>query len=491
MQSAKLLVALVAIGTVSGYYFPAGAPHRPARQLDNGTHPEPKQFPPQDPSPMPSYTITLEGSDEDHPEPRNYAKDDLAEPMADMGLQLVPANKAESRQSGCQMNYAFTQPGESATFNSGNYPADYDNNVNSAVCFSSPDGTTMSVNCDDFNVEFERNCAYDYLGLGFGGNPGDVQKYCGSGNLQSRPTSSNRLAVTFKSDHSNPGSNREAYRFRCKVTVSGSSTTPPDNGDGSSGDDCECGKRNDQRIVGGQVAKVNEFPWRCYMKTNRYSFFCGCSVISNNWILTAAHCTQAVMPLQNGDKLYVVIGDHDRSTTSETQSQQVEISEVIDHTGYNDQTYDNDVSLLKVRSQITYSRTISPVCLPFNYANDEFQDQTVSASGWGTTSQGGSVSNQLREVNLPVLTTEQCKRYYPNQITPNMICTYQPGKDTCQGDSGGSIDLLRNGKYFHIGVVSWGYGCAKENNPGVYAKTTRYLDWIRTNTRGETFCRAS
>jgi secreted trypsin-like serine protease len=194
------------------------------------------------------------------------------------------------------------------------------------------------------------------------------------------------------------------------------------------------------------------------------------------------------MPLQNGDKLYVTVGDHDRSTTQETQSQRIEIGDVIDHPGYDDNTMDNDISLLKVRNQIVYSNTISPVCLPFKFAQEEFANENIVASGWGTTQEGGSVSNTLNQVSLPVLTTEQCRRYMPGQVTDNMICTYQPGKDTCQGDSGGSIDLLRSGRYYEIGVVSWGYGCARENYPGVYAKVTKYLDWIRQTAQGETFC---
>jgi len=482
-NSARLLVALAAIGYVSGYYFPNGAPHRPVRHLDsNGSHPEPRQFHPDPKIPvisMKGMLRTIPGLQDDGSKP---------EPVPAMGVKLIP-NRKEQRQSGsCQMTYAFAEPGQSAVFQSENYPNDYPNNIQSSVCFESPEGTTMTVNCNEFNVEYERSCAYDFLGLGLGGDPSSIQKYCGQGTLSSRPTTSNKLAVVFKSDGSNPGRRRQAYRFRCTVQVSGSSggqttTSAPPPSDGN----CNCGQRNG-RIVGGADAKTNEFPWRCYLKTDRYSFFCGCSVISNNWILTAAHCTQAVMPLQPGDTLYAVVGDHDRSTSSETSSQQIAIAQVFDHPNYDDQTMDNDVSLLKVRSQIAFSNTISPVCLPFNYANDDFDGTTVTASGWGTTSQGGQVSNTLKEVDLPVLTTQQCSRYYPGQITENMICTYNPGKDTCQGDSGGSIDLNRNGNYYAIGVVSWGVGCARENNPGVYAKTTKYLDWI-TTTSGEQFCR--
>jgi len=420
------------------------------------------------------------------------------EPRFDI-LQIVPRRKEmniQSRQSsGCQMNYAFTQSGSNAVVQSPNYPNEYPNNVQSNLCFSSPAGTRMSVSCSDFNLEYQSSCLYDYVGVSQNGDPSSVTKYCGRGS-PTTTSSGSSLAIVFKSDSSNPGaSTRTPYRFSCTVTVTGS-TTPPPNPTTTTvrpptgGSNCTCGQRNNRIVGGTTVNPPNSLPWRCYLKTNRYSFFCGCSVISSQWIMTAAHCTAAVRPLPAGDTLYVVVGDHDR-TASNTASnrQQIAVTTVVDHPGYDDQTMDNDMSLLKLASPLTMTATISPVCLPWNYANDNFSGTTVTASGWGTTSQGGSVSNTLREVDLPVLTTEQCAQYMPGQVTQNMICTYQPGKDTCQGDSGGSIDLPRNGRYYAIGVVSWGIGCAQERYPGVYAKTTKYLNWIQTTTN-DNFCKA-
>jgi len=112
------------------------------------------------------------------------------------------------------------------------------------------------------------------------------------------------------------------------------------------------------------------------------------------------------------------------------------------------------------------------------------------ASGWGTTSSGGTQPMKLQKVDLPVLTTKECQRYYGTSVTNNMICTYLPGKDTCQGDSGGSIDQKdpATGRYYNIGVVSWGVGCAGANQPGVYANVMNYLPWIEQTT-AETFCK--
>ncbi|CAL8070448.1 unnamed protein product [Orchesella dallaii] len=507
-NSALACLLVGALGLSSANYFPDSRPGRPARQFPE--IPGPSLPPPLgrfrepkievDPSPIPLpltealHTIEIPANIQskqagpgDEPKP---------EPRFDI-LQVVPRRKdlnIQSRQStSCQMNYAFSESGSTAVVQSPNYPNEYPNNVQSNLCFSSPTGTRMSVSCSDFNLEYQSSCAYDFVGIAQNGDPSSVTKYCGRG-APATSSTSNRLAVVFKSDSSNPGaSTRTPYKFSCTVTVTGGSTTtttttttvrPP-----TGGANCTCGQRNN-RIVGGTVAQPNSLPWRCYLKTTRYSFFCGCSIISGQWIMTAAHCTRAVMPLPAGDKLYVVVGDHDRSASNTASGrQEIEVTSYTDHPNYNENTMDNDMSLLKLARSLTLSNTVSTVCLPWNYVSDNFSGTNVTASGWGTTTQGGSVSSTLREVDLPVLTTEQCATYMPGQVTQNMICTYQPGKDTCQGDSGGSIDLARGGRYYAIGVVSWGIGCARERYPGVYAKTTKYLDWIQTTTN-DNFCKA-
>jgi secreted trypsin-like serine protease len=153
---------------------------------------------------------------------------------------------------------------------------------------------------------------------------------------------------------------------------------------------------------------------------------------------------------------------------------------------------DNDVSLLKLATPLDFSKIhIQPACLPYKYANSDFQGTSIVASGWGTLASGGKQPSILQKVDLPVLTTAECRRHYgTSMITENMLCTYKPGQDTCQGDSGGSIDLMdANGCYNVIGVVSWGVGCAGVGQPGVYAKASKYLDWISANAPGEQFFR--
>uniref|UniRef100_A0AAG5CUG6 Peptidase S1 domain-containing protein n=1 Tax=Anopheles atroparvus TaxID=41427 RepID=A0AAG5CUG6_ANOAO len=101
---------------------------------------------------------------------------------------------------------------------------------------------------------------------------------------------------------------------------------------------------------------------------------------------------------------------------------------------------------------------------------------------------------KLQEAQVVVLPVDQCafnyKLYFPNQVFDDTVmCAGFPqgGKDSCQGDSGGPLmlpELSTNGQYYYytlIGLVSYGYECARAGFPGVYVKVTAYLPWIEAN----------
>jgi len=221
------------------------------------------------------------------------------------------------------------------------------------------------------------------------------------------------------------------------------------------------------------------------------SVWCGASLISNKWILTAAHCTAG----EKASKIQALLGEHNYDDDSETNMVRANIQSIVDHSDYDSQTTDYDFSLLKMKDAIDFSAYphIRPVCLPVDASND-YSGFVATVTGWGTTASGGSVSNKLREVDVNVISNSQCKNdysYSSSWITARMLCANVNGggKDACQGDSGGPLVSSGDGdgvtagqNYELIGVVSWGSGCADADYPGVYARVTKELDWITSKT---------
>ena len=96
----------------------------------------------------------------------------------------------------------------------------------------------------------------------------------------------------------------------------------------------------------------------------------------------------------------------------------------------------------------------------------------------------GFLPETCQFVRVPVITNAACESDYSGKITDSMMCAGyqgQGGKDACQGDSGGPLVCNNNGNAVIVGAVSWGFGCADPNFPGVYARLTHFLDWIKSN----------
>ena len=263
--------------------------------------------------------------------------------------------------------------------------------------------------------------------------------------------------------------------------------------------DCKCGlAKRAIRIVGGSTTEVNEYPWQIGLsyKTNS-RVFCGGTLISDQWILTAAHCTRG----DAASKLKVVLGEHDTNSNTETNSTiYLGVAKIVEHPYYSAYTYNYDFSLVKLKSKVDFvaNPNIRPVCLPTSTSKD-YAGEFAITTGWGAKSYGGSSSSILREVRVKVMSNKDCKAssYSSNMIKDQMICAgvQGGGKDACQGDSGGPLISLESGAgatptqhYSLIGVVSWGYDCARPNYPGVYARTSTVLDWIESNISGSGTC---
>lgn len=229
-------------------------------------------------------------------------------------------------------------------------------------------------------------------------------------------------------------------------------------------------------VVGGGPAGIfhgNEaqpWPWQVSIQTSRGQHFCGGSLISKNWILTAAHCS-----VQPGND-YVVLGQYDRGSNNE-DIQVKKISKVITHPNYNKQTTNNDVALLKLSSPVQMTSRISPICLPSSLTSIRSGTLCV-ITGWGATE---TVSNPriLQEATVPIVSQAQCMQFWGrNSITDAMICAGASGASSCQGDSGGPLMCESSGVWYQVGIVSWGHKSCSTDRPVVYTRVSYFRRWI-------------
>ena len=168
---------------------------------------------------------------------------------------------------------------------------------------------------------------------------------------------------------------------------------------------CECGKggRKDQKIVGGQTASSNEYPWQVGLLSSSGSLpFCGGSLISPTEVLTAAHCTSGQSPAS----IAVSLGEHD---ISDFQAVTASVCQIIDHPKYNFPDY--DFSILQLCSPVAMDSSVSPVCLPGDISQT-YSGQVATVTGWGTLSSGGARPDTLMEVNVTVITNQVCDANY-------------------------------------------------------------------------------
>lgn len=222
------------------------------------------------------------------------------------------------------------------------------------------------------------------------------------------------------------------------------------------------------RIVGGFQIDIAEVPYQVSLQRGGYHF-CGGSIISPRWVLTAAHCTEGN---SNPSSYTIRAGSSDRTNGGVL----LKVKSVIAHPAYDNENLNYDFSLLELAENIGFGRSIQSVSLP---EADEISDDgsMCTVSGWGDTLNYIENNIMLRAVNVPSYSQEQCSKALANKITEQMICAGYAagGKDSCQGDSGGP--LVSDGKL--IGVVSWGKGCARPKLPGVYARVSSVREWIR------------
>jgi hypothetical protein len=232
------------------------------------------------------------------------------------------------------------------------------------------------------------------------------------------------------------------------------------------------GDLDDLAIVGGTNAPAGLYPHQVSIQTRSGFHFCGGSLVGDRHVLTAAHCVQGERPSQ----LRVAADLINLSSGGQVFS----VTAIDVHSSYNSSTSDNDIALLTLDRS---TGSIGKVALMDPGSEPTLADPGTDSvvTGWGALSENGGSPDRLQQVTVPIVSNDECNDAYDGGITSRMICAGLigvGGKDSCQGDSGGPLVVDDGGGWAQVGVVSFGFGCARAQFPGVYTRVSSFESWI-------------
>ncbi|XP_055609288.1 CLIP domain-containing serine protease B4-like [Uranotaenia lowii] len=264
----------------------------------------------------------------------------------------------------------------------------------------------------------------------------------------------------------------------------------------------QCGQTTGSRIVGGEIAMLDDFPWLAriqYYKSNkRFGFHCGGVLINERYVLTAAHCIQSV---PSSWVVYKIrLGEYDTENAEDCNYHEPDdcVNAVKDilvaayyiHDDYyqeNGADY-NDIALIRMAETVEFTPYIQPICLPSGdlLKKTDAVGTMLTVAGWGQT-ENKTASRYKMYLAVPEWKNDLCGDAFSSanvDIVDSQLCAGGvAGKDSCRGDSGGplmKIEKVRDkSAWFLKGIVSFGTDkCGTENIPGVYTRINKYIDWI-------------
>jgi len=226
-------------------------------------------------------------------------------------------------------------------------------------------------------------------------------------------------------------------------------------------------------IVGGVEAP--ETPWAVALTDANGQLFCGGALVAPDRVITAAHCLTERLALgtrgRAPETIRVVAGRSDLRVKGPS----TKVASVWRHPDFRDVSGGDDVAVL------TLSERLPQATVPLVDADDTAryaEGAEATVLGWGRTAEGVAPSPTLREVRVPIESDADCARAVPKFRPDGMVCAGYPqgGKDACEGDSGGP--MVVRGRL--VGVVSYGKGCARPGEPGIYTRLAAYRSHLRT-----------
>ncbi|XP_027144091.1 chymotrypsin-like elastase family member 2A isoform X2 [Larimichthys crocea] len=235
------------------------------------------------------------------------------------------------------------------------------------------------------------------------------------------------------------------------------------------------------RVVAGEDVRPHSWPWQISLQSDssgRWRHVCGGSLISSEWVLTAAHC------INDRYSYRVQLGKHSLKASEEGSVARMAAT-IVTHEDYNIMLSRNDIALIKLSSPVIFSDTIMPACLPDRGVVLP-HDTPCYVTGWGRLSTSGPLADILQQALLPVVGHDTCSQpdWWSVLATDKMVCAGGDGITAgCNGDSGGPLNCQNpDGSWDVHGVVSFGsgQGCNVFQKPTVFTQVSSYINWMNT-----------
>uniref|UniRef100_A0A1I8P524 Peptidase S1 domain-containing protein n=1 Tax=Stomoxys calcitrans TaxID=35570 RepID=A0A1I8P524_STOCA len=243
------------------------------------------------------------------------------------------------------------------------------------------------------------------------------------------------------------------------------------------------------KIHGGVEAELGEFAWLVNLEyrtqDGSLEIGCGGNILNHRYIVTAGHCVKGLIEELLGPLVSLRVGDHNTQTDLDCDDlgcnapyERFQIAERYVHEDYRETKKGrlfNDIALLKTDRPITYSFSVAPICLPevMGPMDPLTTGVRLTVAGWGNNGTS-EFTDEKFIVDVPYVESTEC----PFRVQESQLCAGgETGKDSCTGDSGGSLARRHKTSWVIEGIVSFGRKCGTEK-PAIYTRVRNYISWI-------------